>query len=153
MRDRSLGEPTLIRHRPNGRARLSAGIARLPATAQPLQCRRDREPRVCRRYGHKPTFRSNPDETAVPRHIVVALRKSFKSSLRRRLPRWAPHASRSRLRPGREQTLMTHRIAVMPGDGIGKEVMPEGQRVLEAVAKQFGIDLAFTHFDWSCDYY
>ena len=48
---------------------------------------------------------------------------------------------------------MAHRIAVMPGDGIGKEVMPEGQRVLEAAAKKFGIDLAFTHFDWSCDYY
>ena len=46
-----------------------------------------------------------------------------------------------------------HRIAVMPGDGIGKEVMPEGQRVLEAVAKKFGVELAFTHFDWSCDYY
>jgi tartrate dehydrogenase/decarboxylase/D-malate dehydrogenase len=47
----------------------------------------------------------------------------------------------------------THRIAVMPGDGIGKEVMPEGQRVLEAVAKKHGIDLALAHYDWSCDYY
>ena len=46
-----------------------------------------------------------------------------------------------------------HRIAVMPGDGIGKEVMPEGQRVLEAAAKKFGIEFAFTHFDWSSDYY
>src|SRR5438445_1946538 len=46
-----------------------------------------------------------------------------------------------------------HRIAVMPGDGIGKEVMPEGQRVLEAAANKFGVELAFTHFDWSCDYY
>ena len=34
-----------------------------------------------------------------------------------------------------------HRIAVMPGDGIGKEVMPEGVRVLEAAAKRHGIDL------------
>src|SRR3982750_3189853 len=46
-----------------------------------------------------------------------------------------------------------HRIAVMPGDGIGKEVVPEGQRVLEAAAKKFGIEFAFTHFDWSCDHY
>ncbi|MEO5765500.1 MAG: tartrate dehydrogenase [Casimicrobiaceae bacterium] len=45
------------------------------------------------------------------------------------------------------------RIAVMPGDGIGKETVPEGLRVLEAAARKFGIDLAFTHFDWSCDYY
>ncbi len=47
----------------------------------------------------------------------------------------------------------THRIAVMPGDGIGKETVPEGLRVLEAAAKRFDLDLAFTQFDWSCDYY
>jgi len=41
----------------------------------------------------------------------------------------------------------------MPGDGIGKETVPEGLRVLEAAARKFDIDLAFTHFDWSCDYY
>jgi len=46
-----------------------------------------------------------------------------------------------------------HRIAVMPGDGIGKEVVPEGLRVLEAVAARFSIEFAFTEFDWSCDYY
>ncbi len=42
-----------------------------------------------------------------------------------------------------------HRIAVIAGDGIGTEVMPEGVRVLEAAAKRFGIDLAFDHFDFS----
>jgi tartrate dehydrogenase/decarboxylase/D-malate dehydrogenase len=41
----------------------------------------------------------------------------------------------------------------MPGDGIGKEVMPEGQRVLEAAAKKHGIELSRAHYDWSCDYY
>ncbi|HVY04773.1 MAG TPA: tartrate dehydrogenase [Burkholderiales bacterium] len=46
-----------------------------------------------------------------------------------------------------------HRIAVIAGDGIGKEVMPEGVRVLDAAARKFGIDLAFDHFDWSCDNY
>jgi tartrate dehydrogenase/decarboxylase / D-malate dehydrogenase len=49
--------------------------------------------------------------------------------------------------------MATHRIAVMPGDGIGKEVVPEGVRVLEAAAKRFGIELTMQHFDWSCDYY
>jgi tartrate dehydrogenase/decarboxylase/D-malate dehydrogenase len=45
------------------------------------------------------------------------------------------------------------RIAVIPGDGIGKEVMPEGVRVMEAAASKFGIDLAFDHFDFaSWDY-
>lgn len=48
----------------------------------------------------------------------------------------------------------THRIAVLPGDGIGKEVMPEALRVLEAAARRFDIQLAFTHHEWaSCDYY
>jgi tartrate dehydrogenase/decarboxylase/D-malate dehydrogenase len=46
-----------------------------------------------------------------------------------------------------------HRIAVIPGDGIGKEVVPEGVRVLEKVAAKHGIELEFAHFDWSCDYY
>ena len=32
-------------------------------------------------------------------------------------------------------------IAVIPGDGIGKEVVPEGVRVLEAAAKKFGFEL------------
>jgi tartrate dehydrogenase/decarboxylase/D-malate dehydrogenase len=41
------------------------------------------------------------------------------------------------------------RIAVIAGDGIGKEVMPEGIRVMETVADKFGIDLAFDHFDFS----
>ena len=47
-----------------------------------------------------------------------------------------------------------YRIAIIPGDGIGKEVVPEGLRVLEAAARRFGIGLAFDHFDFaSCDYY
>jgi tartrate dehydrogenase/decarboxylase/D-malate dehydrogenase len=48
----------------------------------------------------------------------------------------------------------THRIAVIPGDGIGKEVVPEGVRVLEAAAAKFGFDLQLDHFDFaSADYY
>src|SRR5678815_3878038 len=49
--------------------------------------------------------------------------------------------------------MKTHRIAVMPGDGIGKEVVPEGLRVLEAAAARFEIAFEFAHFDWNCDYY
>lgn len=41
------------------------------------------------------------------------------------------------------------RIAVIAGDGIGKEVMPEGVRVVDAAARKFGIDLAFDHYDFS----
>jgi len=47
-----------------------------------------------------------------------------------------------------------YRIAVIPGDGIGKEVVPEALRVLEAAAKKFGFELALDEFAFaSCDYY
>jgi tartrate dehydrogenase/decarboxylase/D-malate dehydrogenase len=47
-----------------------------------------------------------------------------------------------------------HRIAVIPGDGIGKEVVPEGLAVLEAAASRFECRFAFDHFDFaSCDHY
>jgi tartrate dehydrogenase/decarboxylase/D-malate dehydrogenase len=49
--------------------------------------------------------------------------------------------------------MKTFRIAVIPGDGIGKEVMPEGLRVLEAVGRKFNIQFKFDELDWSCDYY
>ena len=51
-------------------------------------------------------------------------------------------------------TNRVYRIAVIPGDGIGKEVVPEGMRVLEAAAKKFGFELRSDDFDFaSCDYY
>ncbi|MBA4253134.1 MAG: tartrate dehydrogenase [Comamonadaceae bacterium] len=46
--------------------------------------------------------------------------------------------------------MKTHRIAVIAGDGIGLEVMPEGLRALEAAASRFGIGLQFDHFDFAC---
>ncbi len=46
------------------------------------------------------------------------------------------------------------RIAVIPGDGIGTEVVPEGLRVLDAAQARFGFELEYDHFDFaSCDYY
>jgi tartrate dehydrogenase/decarboxylase/D-malate dehydrogenase len=49
---------------------------------------------------------------------------------------------------------MKHKIAVIAGDGIGKEVMPEGLRVLHVAAQKFSLDLEFTTFEWAnCDYY
>jgi len=50
--------------------------------------------------------------------------------------------------------MSTQRIAVIAGDGIGTEVMPEGLRVLQATAKRFNLKLQFDHFDFSsCDYF
>ncbi|HSE94430.1 MAG TPA: tartrate dehydrogenase [Methylomirabilota bacterium] len=48
---------------------------------------------------------------------------------------------------------MIHRIAVIPGDGIGPEVVPEGMRVLEAAGRRYGFTLDWTTFDWSCQVY
>jgi tartrate dehydrogenase/decarboxylase / D-malate dehydrogenase len=48
----------------------------------------------------------------------------------------------------------THKIAVIPGDGIGQEVMPEGLRALEAASRRFRITLELTPIEWaSCDWY
>ncbi len=49
--------------------------------------------------------------------------------------------------------MKTHRVAVIAGDGIGKEVVPEGQRVLEAAGRKFGFALAWDEKPWSCEYY
>jgi tartrate dehydrogenase/decarboxylase / D-malate dehydrogenase len=46
-----------------------------------------------------------------------------------------------------------HKIAVIAGDGIGKEVVPEGIRVLEAAGRKFGIEFQWDELPWSCDYY
>jgi tartrate dehydrogenase/decarboxylase/D-malate dehydrogenase len=51
-------------------------------------------------------------------------------------------------------TNRVYRVAVIPGDGIGKEVVPEGVRALEAVAKKFGFEVRQDWFDFaSYDYY
>jgi len=50
--------------------------------------------------------------------------------------------------------MKTYRIATIPGDGIGKEVVPEGQKVLEALARQNpALTFEFENFDWGGDYY
>ncbi len=47
----------------------------------------------------------------------------------------------------------SYQIAVIAGDGIGTEVVPEGIRVLEAIGQRFDIGFDFEHFDWSCERY
>ena len=49
--------------------------------------------------------------------------------------------------------MTTHRIAVIAGDGIGRETMPEGVRVLEAAGAKHGIRFEWQEFPWSCDWY
>lgn len=45
-------------------------------------------------------------------------------------------------------------IAVIPGDGVGKEIMPEAIRVLETAAELHGgLSFTFNKYDWNCDYY
>ncbi len=46
-----------------------------------------------------------------------------------------------------------YNIAVIEGDGIGREVVPEGLRVLEAAARRHDMSFSWQHFDWSCQRY
>ena len=49
--------------------------------------------------------------------------------------------------------MKNHKIAVIAGDGIGKEVLPEGMRVLDAAGRKFGFGFDWDEKPWSCDYY
>jgi tartrate dehydrogenase/decarboxylase/D-malate dehydrogenase len=49
--------------------------------------------------------------------------------------------------------MSSYKIAVIPGDGIGNEVVPEGIKVLEAAGRRFGVEFSWQHFPWSCAYY
>ena len=49
--------------------------------------------------------------------------------------------------------MTSYKIAVLPGDGIGKEVVPEGIRVLEAVGRKFDFKFTWQEYDWSCETY
>jgi tartrate dehydrogenase/decarboxylase / D-malate dehydrogenase len=46
-----------------------------------------------------------------------------------------------------------YKIAVIPGDGIGREVIPAGIEALEAATRGSGVSLSFTDLDWGCDYF
>ena len=48
---------------------------------------------------------------------------------------------------------MAYKIAIIPGDGIGREVVPEGVRTLETLAVKYGFDVSCTSFPYSCQYY
>ena len=49
--------------------------------------------------------------------------------------------------------MKNYRMAVIPGDGIGKEVVPEGIRVLDAAARRHGFALSWDQFPWNCEYF
>ena len=49
--------------------------------------------------------------------------------------------------------MKTYRIATIPGDGIGTEVIPAGQRIMQALAQAGGLHFEFQNFDWGGDYY
>ena len=46
-----------------------------------------------------------------------------------------------------------YKIATIPGDGIGKEVVPEGIKAVETAARKFGFSVSWKNFDWSCETY
>ena len=52
---------------------------------------------------------------------------------------------------GTKRVMKKYNIAVIEGDGIGREVVPEGLRLLEAVGRKHDISFRWEHFDWSCE--
>ena len=48
---------------------------------------------------------------------------------------------------------MKHRVTLIPGDGIGPEVIAAGEEVLAALALRAGVEMTFTRFDWSTERY
>ncbi len=48
---------------------------------------------------------------------------------------------------------MVYKIALIPGDGIGKEVVPEAIRVVDMLAGSYGFKMEYTEFPYSCEYY
>ena len=48
---------------------------------------------------------------------------------------------------------MTYNVALIPGDGIGKEVVPEAVKIIKALSKQHGFEVIFTEFPYSCENY
>ncbi|UNO43648.1 tartrate dehydrogenase [Streptomyces sp. MST-110588] len=49
--------------------------------------------------------------------------------------------------------MVRHHIALIPGDGIGAEVLPPARQVLDAVGARHGIGFSYTSYDWSCERY
>ena len=47
----------------------------------------------------------------------------------------------------------SYRVAVIAGDGIGHEVVPQGVAAMEAAARAYGFSLTWNEFDWSCERY
>src|SRR5436309_3417072 len=94
-----------------------------------------------------------PPATTFPRKSPNSLPKSWRNFLTKPKTGDGPQGSsstRSQQKPG---SVPNHKIAVVAGDGIGMEVVPEGQRVLEAAGRKFGFSLAWDEKPWSCEYY
>ncbi|MFE7330548.1 tartrate dehydrogenase [Streptomyces sp. NPDC057565] len=49
--------------------------------------------------------------------------------------------------------MTNHRIVLIPGDGIGAEVLPPAQQVLDAIGRRHGFGFTYTTYDWSCERY
>jgi tartrate dehydrogenase/decarboxylase/D-malate dehydrogenase len=52
-----------------------------------------------------------------------------------------------------DQPMRTFTIAVIAGDGVGTEIIPQGKRVLEHAVKKYGVSFAFQDFDWGSEHY
>jgi tartrate dehydrogenase len=53
----------------------------------------------------------------------------------------------------RGQTMNYYDIAIIPGDGVGKEISAEAVKIIDAVAEKYSFNVKTETFDWGCDYY
>src|SRR5581483_2671504 len=99
--------------------------------------------------------RGNGRPDAVPRVGRGELRHRDYSLRRRRMDRGrrALHAARHVARRPGSQTSMTHKIAVIAGDGVGKEVIPSGMAAIEAATRKSSASIAFVELPWGSDHY
>ncbi|HVW83741.1 MAG TPA: tartrate dehydrogenase [Bryobacteraceae bacterium] len=49
--------------------------------------------------------------------------------------------------------MQTHRIAVIAGDGVGQEIIPEAKRLLSRLEQKYGFRLEYSDYDWGSEYY
>jgi hemerythrin-like metal-binding protein len=122
-------------------ANFEIGIAELDAQHKRLHGLLERlRDAVGKHYGYATT--AILDELTIETRIHFAVEESLMRMLS--FPDVEAHVTEHQI---------LRRIAVIPGDGIGREVVPEGLRVLRPPPAASASRWHFDHFDWSCDYY
>src|SRR6202023_530184 len=137
------GDTVLVRLRPR-----AEGASRRPAPA-PSGGRQDQQPRPARRAAAAGGARSRPGGAGPARRAGGAGAAGTEGGAGRRGRR----ASIRRMNPTDPRDRRPQRIAMLAGDGIGKDVTAEAVKVIETAAEGFGLPLVLEHLPWDADGY